>query len=131
MGVGGGLITALCPYNFWVLDNLRDDAILAAIKRRYTMINIYELFEPTWITKDCFSTKLDPNHLPALREFIVLESERCYWEAQSQLRADDSDLQRQLVNITVECMAVRLDVLDNSSPAVRDTACAILLEINR
>ena len=95
------------------------------------MINIYELFEPTWLTRECKSPGLNPDHLSALREFIVLESERCYWEGLARTEANDVNIQRQLVTTTTECMAVRLDVLDSSSPELRDTVCTILLEINK
>ena len=85
------------------------------------MINVFELFG----TDD-----LNPEHLRVLREFIALESERCYWEEQAHTNNNSIEIQSKVVEITLECMAVRLDVLDNSNPEVRDTACAILLELS-
>ena len=93
------------------------------------MINIYELFSKSYV-EDVFG-ELNPTHMRILREFIVLESERCYWEEQAHTNSNSVVIQSKLVEVTLECMAVRLDVLDNSSPEVRDTACAILLELGR
>ena len=97
--------------------------IMAVLKRENNMINIYELFGDS-------DDELDPQHLRPLREFIVLESERRFWEDKAKYDNTSMAIQTQLVEITTECMSVRLNVLDNSSPEVRNTACVILLELS-